>query len=315
MEQSPCQTSRIVRHAYAWDVAEPKVLLFYAFTPIADPEALRLWQRTLCEHLGLTGRIIISPHGINGTVGGNLAAVKTYVRRVKEYGPLKHLDVKWSEGTGEDFPRLSVKVRSELVAFGAPGEVIVDAHGVIGGGTHLSPQAVNDLVAQRGDEVVFFDGRNAFEAAIGRFKGAIVPDVKTTHDFVAEIDSGKYDTLKGRPIVTYCTGGIRCEVLSALLINRGFDEVYQLDGGIVRYGEAFGDDGLWEGALYVFDERRTQTFSDHSAVISSCEACGTRTAEYVNCANLACRALLLLCPSCQAAHGPSDCTPSHVGRR
>ncbi|MFX4798033.1 rhodanese-like domain-containing protein, partial [Acinetobacter baumannii] len=88
---------------------------------------------------------------------------------------------------------------------------------------------------ERGNEVVFFDGRNAMEAQIGKFRDAIVPDTETTRDFIAEIESGKYDDLKDKPVVTYCTGGIRCEVLSVLMRNRGFNEVYQLDGGIVRY--------------------------------------------------------------------------------
>ncbi len=155
--------------------------------------------------------------------------------------------MKWSDGTGTDFPRLSVKVRREIVTFGVPDEVKVDEHGVVGGGEHLSPLALHALMSDR-DDVVFFDGRNRFEARIGRFRDAIVPDVATTRDFVAELDSGRYDHLKSRPVVTYCTGGgVRCEVLSALMRNRGFDEVYQLDGGIVRYGgETFGGDGgLW----------------------------------------------------------------------
>ncbi len=223
--------------------------------------------------------------------------------------------MKWSVGSGNDFPRLSVKVRPELVAFGAPDEVVVTSLGVEGGGTHLSPQQVHELVDARGEEVVFFDGRNAFEAEVGKFRNAIVPDVKTSHDFVAEIESGKYDELKDKPVVTYCTGGIRCEVLSAVMKRRGFNEVYQLQGGIIRYGEAFGDDGLWEGSLVVFDERMIQTFSDHPKVISHCESCETPTTNYVNCGNLACRALLLLCPTCVEAGAGFNCSPSHAGRR
>jgi UPF0176 protein len=183
---------------------------------------------------------------------------------------------------------------------------------VVGGGVRLSPQAVNDLVAQRGDEVVFFDGRNAFEAAIGRFKGAIVPDVETTRDFVAELDSGKYDDLKGRPVVTYCTGGVRCEVLSALMKQRGFGEVYQLEGGIVRYGEAFGNRGLWEGSLYIFDERMNQEFGEDITVIGRCERCEASTSRYYNCANLACRALTLLCDGCAAENTSAACGPHHA---
>ena len=294
---------------------EPKVLLFYLFTPLADPEAIHQWQRVLCEGLGLRGRIIISPHGINATVGGELAACKAYVRATKRYAPFKNIDFKWSEGRGDDFPRLSVKVRKELVAFGVPDEITVTTEGVSNGGVHLAPHEVNELVMARGSDVVFFDGRNAFEATIGRFRDAVVPDVRTTHDFMSELESGKYDNLKDRPIVTYCTGGIRCEILSVLMKNRGFQEVYQLDGGIVRYGEAFGDDGLWDGSLFVFDERMTMKFSDHTATLASCESCGVATDSYVNCANLSCRALILLCESCQQEASADHCTPEHADRR
>ena len=226
-----------------------KVILFYGFTPISDPAAVKLWQRTLCESLGLTGRIIVSKHGINGTLGGEIEALRTYVKKTKKYDGFRKVDFKWSAGDGTEFPKLSVKVRKELVAFGHPDEIKVDENGVVGGGIHLRPEQVNELVAERGDEVVFFDGRNAFEAKIGKFRNAIVPDVETSRDFVAEIESGKYDHLKDKPIVTYCTGGIRCEVLSAVMKTRGFEEVYQIKGGIVRYGNKFGDDGLWDGSL------------------------------------------------------------------
>ncbi|MFF1571522.1 rhodanese-related sulfurtransferase [Leifsonia sp. NPDC058292] len=278
-----------------------KIILYYAFTPLADPEAVRLWQRDLCEALGLRGRILLSADGINGTLGGELGAVKKYLRKTKDYPAFKNLDVKWSEGTGldenglsADFPRLSVKVRDEIVSFGAPGELQVDDSGVVGGGTRLDPAALHELVEKR-DDVVFFDGRNRFEAQIGHFKGAVVPDVSTTRDFVAELDSGKYDHLKDKPVVTYCTGGIRCEVLSGLMKSRGFGEVYQLDGGVVRYGETFGDAGLWEGSLYVFDGRGSLDFTEQAAVVGACVVCGEATNRMRNCADPSCREQLVVC--------------------
>ena len=100
------------------------------------------------------------------------------------------------------------------------------------------------------------------------------------------LDSGVYDDLKGKPVVTYCTGGIRCEVLSSLMTARGFGEVYQLEGGIVRYGEQYGDDGLWDGSLYVFDKRGSVDFSDHAAVIGECVGCGAATKRTANCPDL-----------------------------
>ncbi|WP_420098387.1 rhodanese-related sulfurtransferase [Corynebacterium sp.] len=290
--------------------SETRILLYYRFTPVADPTAVMLWQRTLCESLGLRGRIIISRHGINGTVGGSLTGVKQYIRRTREYPGFHDMEFKWSAGSSEDFPKLSVKVRDEIVSFGAAGELQVDENGVVGGGTHLSPAEVNDLVERKrgtGDDVVFFDGRNAMEAQIGRFRDAVVPDVDTTHDFIRELDSGKYDDLKDRPVVTYCTGGIRCEVLSSLMRNRGFTDVYQIDGGIVRYGEQFGDTGLWEGSLYVFDKRMHMEFSEDAVSLGACVHCGTATNTFHNCANGDCREMVLLCGTCASTPSTAHC--------
>jgi UPF0176 protein len=278
-------------------VAVPKIVLFYKFTALPDPEAIRLWQHTLAAANGLTGRILISEHGINGTVGGDIAAVKKYVRGLRGYPAFHDVDVKWSDGAGDDFPRLSVRVRPEIVTFGVPDEVEVDESGVVGGGTHLSPHAVHALMAER-DDVVFFDGRNKLEAQIGRFRDAVVPDVDTTREFIAELDSGRYDHLKSKPVVTYCTGGVRCEVLSVLMRNRGFEEVYQLDGGIVRYGETFGDAGLWEGSLYVFDGRMNVEFSADAVTLGRCALCGTPTSRYRNHPDVDGRELTLVCEGC-----------------
>jgi UPF0176 protein len=275
-----------------------KIVLYYKFTPLRDPEAVRLWQKALCERLHLRGRILISKHGINGTVGGDIKDVKAYVKETKTYAGFKDTTFKWSDGTGQDFPRLSVKVRDEIVSFGAGDELRVDENGVIGGGKHLKPRQVNELVDKYGDDVVFFDGRNTYEAAVGRFKNAVVPNTRTSKDFVQELESGKYDELKDKKVVTYCTGGIRCEILTPLMKNRGFKEVYQIDGGIVKYGEQYKDDGLWEGSLYVFDNRVGVKFSDKAKDIGECVHCHDKTSDYKNCANLACNDQILVCENC-----------------
>jgi UPF0176 protein len=276
-----------------------KIILYYKFTPISDTLTMRLWQKNLADSLGLKGRILISPHGINGTLGGDISELKKYIKAMKEFPGFKGIIFKWSDGESEHFPRLSVKVRPEIVAFDAADELVVDENGVVGGGKHLKPRQVNELVEQRGDDVVFFDGRNAHEAAIGKFKNAVVPDTHTSRDFIRELESGKYDDLKDKAIVTYCTGGIRCEILSSLMKNRGFNEVYQIDGGIVKYGEAYGDDGLWEGSLRVFDDRMTIDFSDHAKTIGVCSHCKGPTNNYENCAWNNCNDLVLICLHCK----------------
>ncbi|WP_081652673.1 rhodanese-related sulfurtransferase [Nesterenkonia massiliensis] len=284
-----------------------RIVLYYHFTPLSDPEAVKLWQQALCRDLGLKGRIIVSEHGINGTVGGELKAVKQYVKQTRSYQPFREMEFKWSDGGAEDFPRLSVKVKPELVAFGVPGEVKVDQNGVVGGGQHLKPQEVHELIEEKkkqGVEVAFFDGRNAMEAQIGKFKDAIVPDTETTRDFITELDSGKYDHLKDKPVITYCTGGIRCEVLSALMKNRGFEEVYQIDGGIVRYGETYQDSGYWEGELYVFDGRMNTRFSEDAKTIGECVNCSGPTSTFYNCVDRGCSTLALYCENCK--HVPEN---------
>ena len=275
---------------------------------MADPEAIRLWQRTLCESLGLKGRIIISKDGINGTVGGPIDAIKKYRRITREFPAFKDIDFKWSDGSGDDFPRLAVRVRDEIVTFGVPNEIILSDNGIVGGGQHLSPTEVNQLVEDRGD-VVFFDGRNEFESRIGRFKNAIVPDIRSTPEFVSELESGKYDHLKDKPIITYCTGGIRCEVLSLIMKNRGFNEVYQIDGGIVRYGETFKNNGLGEGSLYVFDKRLKIDFADNPAILGTCQSCGRADNQFHNCDVASCRTRIILCNDCTNASKGSILCP------
>ena len=293
---------------YPCTVSTPKIVLFYVFTPLPDPDAIRLWQHAVCRALDLRGRIIVSPHGINATVGGELEQVKRYVRATREYPAFRDADVKWSAGTDHAFPRLSVRVRPEFVTFGTPDEIKVDAHGVVGGGTRLRPDDLHRLVDEKGDDLVFLDGRNRIESAVGRFAGAVTPPVDTTRDFVALLDDGSLDHLKDRPVVTYCTGGVRCEVLSALMRARGFGEVYQLDGGIIRYGEQFGDDGLWEGALYVFDDRMTVGFSDNPKVLGRCAECGEPTSNVANHPTSPDRELAVLCAGCAA--GATEAVPS-----
>jgi UPF0176 protein len=276
-----------------------KVILYYKFVPVSDPEMTMRWQREVCQRLNLKGRIIISPHGINGTLAGELKSLRQYKAEMNRSVVFKGITYKWSDGDGEEFPRLSVKVRPELVAFDKPDEIKVDEKGVVGGGTHLKPEDVHKLVEEKGNEVVFFDGRNAYEAQVGRFKDAIVPDTRTTRDFVTEIESGKYDDIKDKPVVTYCTGGIRCEALSVIMKNRGFKDVYQMDGGIVKYGEKYGDEGLWEGSLYIFDNRMNHTFSNNPKVIGVCVHCQGNTSNFENCSDVSCNRLVLICDECK----------------
>lgn len=286
-----------------------KVILYYKFVPINDTETVRLWQRALCAKLGLKGRIIISKHGINGTLGGDIKNLKYYTREMKEHSLFGNITYKWSDGSKDHFPKLSVKVRDEIVSFGVADELEVNENGVVGGGKHLKPEAVHKLLEERGDEVVFMDGRNTYESAIGQFKGAIKPNVRTAKEFAEALDKPEMQAIKNKPIVTYCTGGIRCEILSSMMKKRGFQDVYQVDGGIVKYGEKYGDDGLWEGKLFIFDDRMQIGFSDHAKDIAECEVCGAKTSRQVNSTNLR-RRLHIVCENCGVPANVSSNTVS-----
>lgn len=275
-----------------------KIILYYKFTPVKDPASVRLWQKSLADSLNLRGRLIIAEHGINGTLGGEANDLKKYIKETKTYDAFKDMTFKWSEGAREDFPRLSVKVRDEIVTFGVADRIKVNEKGVIGGGKHLKPAQVHELVKKYGEDVIFFDGRNAYEASIGKFKNAVIPKTRHTRDFKNELKKKKYDAIKDKPVVTYCTGGIRCEVLSMLMKEEGFKDVYQVDGGIVKYGEAYGDTGLWEGSLYVFDKRMATQFSDKAEDIGECYHCKKRTSNYENCSIKSCNDLILMCEDC-----------------
>ncbi|MCB9820078.1 rhodanese-related sulfurtransferase [Candidatus Nomurabacteria bacterium] len=297
-----------------------KILLYYKFTPISDPEAIKLWQKTLCDSLNLRGRVLVSRHGLNGTVGGGVDDLKAYIKSTKQYPGFKDTVFKWSDGGREDFPRMSVKNRRELVGFkNSDDEFDVNMDGVIDGGDHLKPKQVHELIEKYGDDVVFFDGRNEHEAKVGKFKNAIVPNTQTSRDFIAELESDKYDDIKNKKVITYCTGGVRCEVISAMMKKRGFKDVYQIDGGIVKYGEKYGDDGLWEGALRVFDDRMVINFSDKAKTIGECTHCKGKTSNFENCAHSECNSLVLICENCKESPDllfhTEDCKRQHDVKR
>ncbi len=269
-----------------------KVILYYKFVPVADPQAVMMWQRNLCTRLGLKGRIIIAKHGINGTLGGCIKNVKAYVKEMNQYEPFKGIEYKWSDGGAGDFPRLSIKVRDELVTL-APGEtfdVFNSTHG-------LRPKEWHAYLDEHPDAIIL-DARNDYESDIGAFKGrnVIKPKIKTFKEVKKYVEK----LPKDQPILTYCTGDIRCEYLSAYMKHKGFDEVYHLDGGIVKYGEQFKDAGHWEGKCFVFDRRLNVAFSEDSKDIGACVRCGANTSRHVNCANMACNRLVLMCPDCDS---------------
>ena len=267
-----------------------KILLYYKFTPVADPEMTREWQRELCLRHGLRGRIIVAGQGINGTVGGPVDGLKAYIKAMNQSRDFKKIEYKWSAGGAEDFPRLSVKVRRELVTL-APDE----SFDVFAPTKALSPEKWHAYL-QAHPDVTLLDARNDYESAIGVFRGPnlVTPPIQNFREIKEVVDQLPRD----KPILTYCTGDIRCEYLSAYMRHKGFAEVYHLNGGIVKYGERYGDGGYWDGKCFVFDKRMALAFSPDAKDIGTCSLCGQPTSRYVNDDQAGDSRLVLVCGRC-----------------
>jgi len=282
-------------------MSKGKIILFYKFVPVLDTESVRLWQKNLMERLNLRGRIIIADHGINGTLGGLEKNVKAYIKEMKEFEPFKKIQYKWSEGNEKDFPRVSVKVRPELITL-APDEKFDVFNSTRG----LKPKQWHKYIEDNPD-VIILDARNDYESDIGIFKGKnlVKPKIKAFKEIKEELKK----LPKDQPILTYCTGDIRCEYLSAYMSHKGFDEVYHLDGGIVKYGDNYGDEGYWEGKCFVFDRRLKLAFSEDSKDIGECVHCSQSTSRHTNCENPTCNRLILVCRNCdQQTTCSKDCS-------
>ena len=277
-----------------------EVLLYYRYFKLDDPEGYARDHRELCRELGLRGRILIAREGINGTVSGTREACAHYRRTLDEDPLTAGIAWKIDEEEGHVFPRLSVKVRSEVVTLELGEE---DVHPADLTATHLQPSEWRE--AMKEDNVVILDARNDYEWEIGRFKGAILPEVPSFRDLPEWVRSHRAE-LEGKKILTYCTGGIRCEKFSGFLLKEGFEEVFQLDGGIVSYGkdEEVRGEG-YEGECYVFDERLSVPVNrtGGATVISRCGGCGEPTVRYRNCAWLPCNEQILLCQACEKSSG------------
>jgi UPF0176 protein len=208
--------------------------------------------RAFCAEFGLRGSVLLAQEGINGTLAGTAAAIEAFVQDLGEGhlfgGRLDHLELKFSSSAAMPFQRLKVRLKKEIVTLGAP-----DADPTRQVGTYVDPTDWNALI-EKSDTVVL-DTRNAFEVAMGTFAGAIDPGIASFGQF-KDFVTRELDPARHRKIAMYCTGGIRCEKASALLLARGFKEVYHLRGGILKYLEQVPEaDSRWRGECFVFDER------------------------------------------------------------
>ncbi len=282
-------------------MSEFTIILFYKYVPIENPEELRDEQRLICEKLGLKGWVIVAKEGINATLEGMIENINEYLKEFLSDPRFANTHIKKSAGTGDAFPKLSVKVRKEIVTLGLeedinPNEIT---------GKHLKPEELKKWY-ESGKKFKIIDMRNDYEFKVGRFNGSIMPDLQNFRDLNKEIS--KIENYKDETVLTVCTGGVRCEKASGLLVREGFKDVYQLDGGIVSYIEKF-PGSEFEGSLYVFDRRIIMDFDpkEKHKVVGTCEKCGVFSERYVNCKNPMCNKHFLCCEDCSEDDGKAYC--------
>lgn len=270
------------------------VLAYYAFEPILDPHAEVLRQKTFLDRLDAKGRIYISEEGINGQMSIAEEHAERYMEWMRLSPAFSKMAFKVHRYGEHAFEKLIVKYRKQLVAIDCP----LDAKK---GGVHLSPKEWREMLETRSDHILI-DTRNDYEWEVGHFEGAELPKVATFRAFKGYTEELVKNLPKETPVMMYCTGGIRCELYSALLKEKGFSKVYQLEGGVINYGLQEGSK-LWKGKLFVFDDRLTVPISDEATeTIGKCAHCGVPCDDYYNCASADCNKLLVMCRSCALSH-------------
>lgn len=285
-----------------------QILLYYCYTGIEDPEQFREQHHLFCLELGLLGRIIIAREGINGTVSGTKDATEKYMSVMKADPRFSALEFKVEPYHTHAFQKLHVRVKTEIVHSSLRHIDPSKRTGI-----HLEPEEFKAMKDR--DDVVILDVRSDYEHKLGRFKNAVTLDIENFRDFPEKVQ--ELEQYKGKKILTYCTGGIKCEKASAFLLEQGFENVYQLHGGIIKYGlEAGGED--FEGKCYVFDGRVAVDVNKvNPKVISCCYICGTPSDRMVNCANSECNKHVPICEKC-GTEMEGACSPecrTHEGKR
>jgi UPF0176 protein len=274
------------------------VLLFYKYTEIQNPEEIRQSQWNFCQDHNLKGRIIVANEGINGTLAGKKEDVEAYQEYMNSQELFQNIHWKKSLGKqdnpGSDFPKLSVKVRKEVVSAHLGSEDL-NPNNITG--KYLQPEELNEWFLS-GKKFYIVDMRNDYEQIVGTFENAILSQFANFRDLPQILP--KIDHLKNETILTVCTGGIRCEKASGFLVQNGFTDVYQLYGGIVSYMEKYPNRNFL-GKLYVFDQRVVMGFNTDSPnhiIIGKCQKCGETSENYVNCSLPTCHKHFICCTNC-----------------
>lgn len=245
-----------------------KVAALYRFVSFVAPEKLQPQILEQCTSLGIKGTILLAHEGINGTVAGKPEAIDALIGFLRALPGCAELDVKYSHADEMPFYRMKVRLKKEIVTLGVEG---IDPKREVG--TYVQPEDWNALISD--PDTVLIDTRNDYEVAIGTFEGAIDPRTKAFRDFPAWFREHRAELAEGKTkFAMFCTGGIRCEKSTAFLKAEGIDEVYHLEGGILRYLEAIPEEqSKWQGECFVFDERVSVRHGLELGDMELCHAC------------------------------------------
>ncbi|SDG63289.1 UPF0176 protein [Planococcus glaciei] len=264
------------------------VLLYYLYTPIEEPETFAAEHLAACKELGLKGRILVSQEGINGTCSGTIEQTEQYMEMLKSDPRFADIVFKIDAADGHAFKKMHVRAKKEIVHLGL--EEDINPHELTG--TYLEPAEFYKRMQDQ--DTIVLDARNDYEYDLGHFRGAVRPDVENFRDLPEWVRENK-EMFEGKKILTYCTGGIRCEKFSGWLKREGFEDVAQLHGGIATYGKDPEVKGqLWDGQMYVFDERIAVPVNQvEHVIVGKDHFTGEPCERYVNCANPECNKKIL----------------------
>jgi len=265
---------------------------FYKYIDISVPNELRDELYEVWNKMGVFGRVYIADEGINAQVSIPQPNWEIFKKSVLSNDLFRGIIIKKAIQEGSSFYKLKIKVRKELVAYDVPKE----SYDMKKVGKHLTASDYNLAIESKDSTVV--DMRNYYESEIGRFENAIIPDVETSKELLPEVKK----LLKGKEnekILLYCTGGIRCEKASSYLIKNGFNDVNQLQGGIIQYAHEIKSNNMeskFRGKNFVFDDRLGERITDD--VLSFCHICGDSCDDHTDCKNDACHILFIQCEKC-----------------
>jgi UPF0176 protein len=263
------------------------ILLYYKFQPIEDVEYFIRVHKRKCQELKIVGKVLVGKEGINGSVAGSREQMEEYREFAHSLEGFEDVWFKEEIGNEAPFNKMIVRKREEIVSL--QKDVDMSKKG----------KYVNSEEFLRGvenEDIIILDTRNDYEYGVGKFKGAVNPNIKTFREFPEFVE--KFKENKKKKIYMYCTGGIRCEKASLYMEQEGFEDVHQLHGGIINFRQEIPDKG-WEGKCFVFDKRLVTKDGEGGEAIANCVSCGNASDLQRNCKNVACDELVVQCNNCQ----------------